>query len=430
MATFYYRAVTSAGGWQEGTREGRSERAVARDLQTMGLAPVYVGLSPESGRGSHGPAWSRFGGMGLGGSRGHSSGAAQSLLAFWSGGRVTSRDRLLFTQELATLLNAGVPLDRALSICSELTENRALREILADVLRQVRAGKSLAEALEAQGKAFSRLYVNMVRAGQASGTLAAIFERLAQLEAAAAEWRSQLISSLIYPALLTAVAVASLAVLMNVVVPRFAQVFESTGLPIPLPTYLLLETSRLIQTYGWIALLAVIAGAILFRRALQTPAGRERWDRFLLRLPLVGDLLRRAETARFARTMATLVAGSVPLVQSLGLAKDVIGNRVMAASLDRVAQGVKRGEGIAAPVRQTGVFPPLAAHLLTVGEETGHLDTVFERLANIYDRETQTAVRRLTALFEPVVILGMGLMVGVIVLSLLMAITSINEVPL
>jgi general secretion pathway protein F len=294
----------------------------------------------------------------------------------------------------------------------------------------VRAGKSLADALEAQGKAFSRLYVNMVRAGQASGTLAAIFERLAQLEAAAAEWRSQLISSLIYPALLTAVAVASLAILMNVVVPRFAQVFESTGLPIPLPTYLLLETSRLIETYGWIALLAVIAGAILFRRALQTPAGRESWDRFLLRVPLVGDLLRRAETARFARTMATLVAGSVPLVQSLGLAKDVIGNRVMAASLDRVAQGVKRGEGIAAPMRQTGVFPPLAAHLLTVGEETGHLDTVFERLANIYDRETQVAVRRLTALFEPVVILGMGLMVGVIVLSLLMAITSINEVPL
>lgn len=426
MATFYYRAVTAAGRWQEGTREGKSEKAVARDLQTLGLAPVYIGLSPEGGRGSHGTISVPWVGRG----RGDSPGASQSFWAFWSGGRVTSRDRLLFTQELATLLHAGVPLDRALTICSELTENRAFREILADVLRQVRAGKSLAEALEAQGKAFSRLYVNMVRAGQASGTLAAIFERLAQLEAASAEWRSQLISSLIYPALLTAVAGASLAVLMNVVVPRFAQVFESTGLPIPLPTYLLLETSRLLETYGWIALLAAVAGAVLFRRALQTPAGRERWDRFLLGVPLVGDLLRRAETARFARTMATLVSGSVPLVQSLGLAREVVGNRVMAASLDRVAQGVKRGEGIAAPMRRTGVFPPLAAHLLTVGEETGRLDTMFERLANIYDRETQVAVRRLTALFEPVVILGMGLMVGVIVLSLLMAITSINEVPL
>ena len=423
MATFYYRAVTAAGRWQAGTRQGMTEKAVARDLQTIGLTPVYVGPSPES-PGARGGDW--LGSLFSWGEA-SSAGGARSL---WSGRRATRRDRLLFTQELATLLNAGVPLDRALSICSELTESKAFQQVIADVLRQVRGGKSLADALEAQGKAFSRLYVNMVRAGQASGTLAAIFQRLAELEAAAAEWRSQLISSLIYPALLTAVAVASILVLMNVVVPRFAQVFESTGLPIPLPTYLLLETSRLLQRYGWIALLAMVVAGILFRRALQTPAGRERWDRFLLGVPLLGELVRRAETARFARTMSTLVAGNVPLVQSLGLAREIIGNRVMAASLDRVAQGVKRGEGIAAPVRQTGVFPPLAAHLLTVGEETGRLDTVFERLANIYDRETQTAVRRLTALFEPVVILGMGLMVGVIVLSLLLAITSINDVPL
>ena len=227
MATFYYRAVTSAGRWQEGTRQGLTEKAVARDLQSIGLAPVYVGLSPQV---------SRVRGEWLVSLFGQGEVSSGGGTRWWSGGRVTSRDRLLFTQELATLLNAGVPLDRALTICSELTENKAFQQILADVLRQVRAGKSLADALEAplgsaRGKAFSRLYVNMVRAGQASGTLATIFQRLAELEAAAAEWRSQLISSLIYPALLTAVAVASLAVLMNVVVPRFAQVFESTGLP-------------------------------------------------------------------------------------------------------------------------------------------------------------------------------------------------------
>lgn len=423
MATFYYRAVNAAGRWQEGHREGMTEKAVARDLQTLGLVPVYVGPSPE---GSGARRGNRLGPL-LGSGQASSAGGTRFA---WSGRRVTRSDRMIFTQELATLLNAGVPLDRALSICSELTENKAFRETLADVLRQIRAGNSLADALEAQGKAFSRLYVNMVRAGQASGTLAAIFQRLAELEAAAAEWRSQIISSLIYPALLTAVAITSMVILMNVVVPRFAQVFESTGLPIPLPTYLLLETSHALQRYGWMVLLAVVAAGLLFRRALQAPEGRERWDRFLLGIPLVGELVRRAETARFARTMATLVAGSVPLVQSLGLARETLGNRVMAASLDRVAQGVKRGEGIAAPVRQTGVFPPLAAHLLTVGEETGRLDSVFERLANIYDRETQVSVRRLTALFEPVVILGMGLMVGVIVLSLLLAITSINDVPL
>ena len=422
MATFYYRAVTAAGRWQQGTREGRTEKSVARDLQAMGLTPVYVGASQEQSRAS-GAGWLAS----LGGSGEAAGGGAH---AAWFADRVTRRDRLLFTQELATLLNAGVPIDRALTICAELTESKAMRRLLAGVLREVRAGKSLADALGAHGKSFSRLYVNMVRAGQASGTLGAIFQRLAELEAAATEWRSQLVSSLIYPGLLTAVALASIAVLMNVVVPRFAQVFESTGLPIPLPTYMLLEASRLTETYGWMVLLAAAAGVALFRQALRTPAGRARWDRFLLRVPLVGELLRRAETARFARTMATLVAGSVPLVQSLGLAKEVVGNRVMADSLDRVAQGVKRGEGIAEPVRKTGVFPPLAAHLLLVGEETGRLDTVFERLANIYDRETEVAIKRATALFEPALILSMGLMVGVIVLSLLMAITSINDVPL
>ncbi len=421
MASFYYRAVSAAGQWKEGAREGSTEKAVAQELQAMGLAPVYVGLSSDGA--ARGGSWLE---TLLGGS---ANGSQSSLQWPWAGERITRQDRLLFTQELATLLHAGVPLDRALTICSELTEKQAFRRLVGDVLRQVRAGKSLADALEAQGKVFSRLYVNMVRAGQASGSLPLVFERLAAFEAAAAEWRSQILSALIYPALLTVVAIASLAVLMNFVVPRFAQVFESTGLPMPLPTYWLLQASRLIGSYGWIALLVLVAGGIFFRQALQTPAGREQWDRFLLRLPLVGELVRKAETARFARTMSTLVAGSVPLVQSLGIAREVVGNRVMAGSLERVVQGVKRGEGLAGPVRRTGEFPPLASHLLLVGEETGRLDLMFEQVAGIYDKETQVAIRRLTGLFEPLVILGMGLVVGVIVLSLLLAITSINDVP-
>jgi general secretion pathway protein F len=177
------------------------------------------------------------------------------------------------------------------------------------------------------------------------------------------------------------------------------------------------------------ALLAAAGGAVWLRRFLRTPQGRERCDRFLLRLPLVGEMLRKAETARFARTMATLVAHSVPLVESLRIVKETVTNRVVADSLDGVIQGVKRGEGIAGPVERAGSFPPLAVHLLRVGEETGRLDAMFEKLADTYDNETRVALRRLTALFEPVVILTMGLMVGAIVLSLLLAITSINEIP-
>jgi general secretion pathway protein F len=420
VATFHYRAVTGAGELQEGVREGASEKAVAHELQSMGLVPVFVG--PSAGREANGKqSWTAalFGG-----------GRAVSQQGGWlAGRRVSARDRLLFTQELSTLLNAGVPLDRALSICSELTESKAFREIISSVLRQVRSGKSLSEALEAQGKVFSKLYVNMVRAGQASGTLHLVLQRLAEFEASAAEWRANLISSLIYPALLTLVAIASILVLMEFVIPRFAQVFESTGLPIPLPTYLLLRAGQLLQSYGWILLAAIVAAVILFRRFIHTPHGRERWDSFQLRIPLLGELLRKAETARFARTMSTLVANSVPLVQSLSIVKEMISNRVMSSSLDDIALGVKRGEGIAAPVRKSGVFPALAAHLLSVGEETGRLDAMFERLASIYEDESRVAMRRLTALFEPMVILGMGLTVGVIVLSLLLAITSINDVP-
>lgn len=421
MASFHYKALTSSGEVRTGVREGASEKVVARELQAGGLMPVYVGVAQSSS-----------GALGWLASLTRDGAAPQRAsvrLTDLLGRRISGRDRLLFTQELATLLNSGVPLDRALTICSELTENAHFRAVISDILRQVRAGKQFSDALDAQGRLFSKLYVNMVRAGQASGTLHLVLQRLAEFETSAAEWRSNLISSLIYPALLVVVAVGSIFVLMNFVIPRFAQVFESTGLPIPLPTYILLRAGELLKEYGWVALLVIVMGVVVFRRFIQTPAGRESWHRFQLRVPLVGELLRKAETARFARTMSTLVANSVPLVQSLNIVKEMIGNRVMAGSLETVAQGVKRGEGIAAPVRKSGVFPPLAAHLLTVGEETGHLDEMFERLASIYENETRVATRRLTALFEPMVILGMGLTVGVIVLSLLLAITSINDVP-
>jgi general secretion pathway protein F len=420
METFYYRAATASGQWQQGSRKGMNEGAVAQELRAMGLIPVYIGASPSEDRTA---GWREA----LRGAR--SAGPGRPLWRALVPSRSVAQDRLMFTQELATLLQAGVPLDRSLSICAELTSSRRFREIILDVLRQVRGGLSLAEALEKRPGSFSRVYVNMVRAGQASGTLPLVFQRLSEFESQAAEWRSHLISSLIYPVLLTIVAIASLGVLMNFVVPRFAQVFEYTGMPVPAATAVLLNTSKFLQSYGWMALLAAVVAVVLARRALRTAAGRERADGFLLRLPLIGEMLRKAETARFARTMATLVGQSVPLVESLRIGKETILNRVMSSSLDGVIQGVTRGEGIAAPVERAGAFPPLAVHLLRVGEETGRLDTMFERLANIYDNETRVALRRITALFEPVVILGMGLVVGAIVLSLLLAITSINEIP-
>jgi general secretion pathway protein F len=196
---------------------------------------------------------------------------------------------------------------------------------------------------------------------------------------------------------------------------------------IPTPTLIMLEASRLMQNYGLAAAVVLIAAILVFVSYIRSSAGALWWDALRLRLPVLGDALRKAETARFARAMATLVAASVPLVQSIGISKGILNNRRIAGSLDMVAQGVKRGEGIAGPLQRGGEFPALAGHLLSVGEETGHLDAMFTRMADIYDAETRTAIRRFTSLFEPLIILVMGLMIGTLILSLMLAITSIND---
>jgi general secretion pathway protein F len=342
-------------------------------------------------------------------------------------GRGRGRDVLFFTQELSTLLNAGVPLDRALSISGELTERPAFRLVLLDVLRILKGGKSLADSLAAYPKHFPELYINMVRAGEASGSLAIVFDRLAEFEKSRDELRGYIVSSLMYPMLLSLVGLGSIFVLLNWVVPRFAQVFEDSHLKMPLPTRIMMEASKIVQGYWIYAAVILVVTALSFRSYIQTPAGRLWWDGVRLRVPLLGDALRKAETARFARAMATLVANSVPLVQCINIASAILNNKMMAGALDGIAQGVKRGEGIAAPLRRAGVFPPLAGHLLTVGEETGHLDHMFARMAEIYENDTKVSIRRFTSLFEPVVILVMGLIVGGFILSMLLAITSINE---
>ncbi len=323
-----------------------------------------------------------------------------------------------------------MPLDRALSITCELTEGSQFRLIVLDVLRVLKGGRSLADSLGTHPAYFSDLFVNMVRAGEASGSLASVFERLSEFERTRDDLRSYIVSAMVYPALLMLVGFASILVLLNFVVPRFAGIFEGSHLVMPLPTKLMLESSKFLQNYGLLIMGVIAAAAILFYAYIRTQAGRFWWDSIRLRMPLLGDALRKAETARFARAMGTLVSNSVPLVQSIGIAGAILNNKRISKSLDIVALGVKRGEGISAPLRRAGEFPPLAGHLLSVGEETGRLDAMFNRMADIYEADTKAAIRRFTSLFEPMVILVMGLIVGTLILSILLAITSINDVAM
>jgi general secretion pathway protein F len=401
-ATFHYRAVAPDGKLRTGVITAESNKTVTRELTRQGLTPIYVGLEEKKS-------------------------SAFKLPQLNSGRR---RDVLFFTQELSTLLNSGVPLDRALSITSELTTHQQFRTIVLDILRSIKGGKSLADSLALHPVYFSDLFINMVRAGEASGSLGQIFERLSEFERSRDELRSYIISAMIYPGLLACVGVGSIFVILNFVVPRFASIFDDSRMKIPLPTLIMLQASHIVQTWWWVVALVLTAGAAGFRFYIATPKGRFWWDTVRMKIPILGDALLKAETSRFARAMSTLVGNSVPLVQSLHISAGILFNSRMANSLKEVAQGVKRGEGISQPLARTHMFPPLAAHLLTVGEETGKLDLMFARMAEIYEEETRASIKRFTAIFEPLVILVMGIVVGALILSMLIAITSINEVAI
>jgi general secretion pathway protein F len=400
MATFFFRAVASDGKLRTGTITAETEKIVARELKRQGLIPVFVGSEKKK----------------------------DLQLKLPSFGRGHRKDVLFFTQEMSTLLNAGVPLDRALGITAELTEKGNFKSIVLDVMRVLKGGKSFAESLGTHPQHFSDLYVNMVRAGEASGSLGTIFERLAEFERTRDDLRGYIVSSLIYPALLTLVGIGSIFILLDFVVPRFAAIFSDPRMKIPTPTLLLMQTSEYVRAYSLPAFAVLVVLILGFQAYIRTAAGALWWDSLRLKTPLLGDALRKAETARFARAMATLIAASVPLVQSIGIARGILNNRRIAGSLEQVSQGVKRGEGIAGPLGRAGQFPPLASHLLAVGEETGNLDAMFQRMADIYDAETRTAIRRFTSLFEPLIILVMGILVGSLILSMMLAITGINDV--
>jgi general secretion pathway protein F len=256
-----------------------------------------------------------------------------------------------------------------------------------------------------------------------------VLDRLVEFEEFAEELRNYLLSALIYPALLVTVGGAAIALLLGFVVPRFAEVFQEAGRSLPLPTLLMLEVSSLFRHYSWIAVLALGAAVWGWHRWVSTDPGRLRWDHWKLRAPLVGPVLLKLETARFAKTLGTLLTQTVPIVSALRLTQEVLRNRVLVTAMDPLMQGVKRGQGLASSLAKVGAFPPLAVQLATMGEQTGKLDAMLLEISSIYDREVRSATKRLVALVEPAVILVMGLVVGAIVISTLLAIVSINEVP-
>lgn len=405
MAFFQYRAADQAGKVVEGVMEADAENSVVLRLREMGCIPLRIAMPSD---------------------RAISSARQQPLFAKR---RVSQQQLLQFTRELGTLLSAGLPLDRSLSILGGLFEGSELSKIIRSLVEAVRAGKSLAASMGEHPDVFPRIYVNMIRAGEAGGILESVLRYLTEYLESTLTLKEEVKSALIYPAILATAAGTSLIVLFLFVIPRFSTIFKGVGKALPWITQVVIGFSQILTQYGWYMLLAgaALVGGLLFY--IRSPEGRGEWDRFCLRAWLIGDLVRKFETARFARTLSALIKGGVPLLDALGTVQGVVGNRLLVRAIGQVQVRVREGKGMARPLSESGLFPALALNMIAVGEETGKLDGMLAEVANYYDQEVKRATKRLTSLLEPVLILGMGLIIAVVVISMLLAIFSINDLP-
>jgi general secretion pathway protein F len=404
MPVFVYKAADRRGQTVDGVMEAPDARAVVERLHKEAYYPIKV--SPHGER----AGW-------------FSLGASTS--------RVRQRDLLALTQQLATLFEAGLPLDRALSILQDLADGPRVKAIVTDLLHSVRGGASFSEALARHHpRPFSRLYINMVRAGEKGGVLEVSLRRLAEFLEARAAFNDAVMSALAYPLVITTVGAGAIVFLMTFVIPRFATIFEDLGQTIPLPTQILLTVSAALQTYWWVGAIVVLAGVLAWRVWTANPEGRLAWDRTLLRLPLVGHLTMKVETARFARTLGTMLRSGVPVLGAMGVVGDMMSNQAVGVAVSRLADGVKRGGTIAVGMQQHGAFPALAIHMVRVGEETGRLEEMLLKVADTFETDVRTELKRVLGLLEPAIILGMGVLVAFIVVAMLLAIFSINELPL
>jgi len=355
---------------------------------------------------------------------------AQNILhrdLFGTGG-IAQRDIAVATRELATLLKAGVPLDRALRVLIDVADVKAVRDMHSRILERVQGGASLADAIEGEGSSFPPFYVGMVRAGEAGGSLHEVLVRLADFMERIQSLRESVRSALISPAILMIMAVLTVIVMFGLVLPQFRPLFEGMGDALPLLTRIFLTVGDFVQEWWWAGALIIVLAVILLRRALKDSAFRLRWDGWKLGIPLAGDLLRKIETARFAHTMAMMLHGGQPLLDALGIVRDVIGNSALRQALAAITERLRQGQGLATPMAECGLFPSLAIHLIRVGEEGGQLEAMLEQLATIYDREVQEATKRLMALLVPLLTIGLGVVIAIIIISVLGAFLSVNEI--
>ncbi|MEJ8569034.1 type II secretion system F family protein [Elongatibacter sediminis] len=401
MPLYEYKAVAPSGETVQGTMDAPSVDLVVLKLQEAGNIPLHA---REAGSGGFGLGALRMGSRGI-----------------------NAREVGQFTQQLATLLSAGMPLDRSLQVLLELADTERVKRTVKEIRDHVREGGSLSDALEKQHGAFSRLFVNMVRAGEVGGTLDVTLNRLSEYLERSRDLKDSIVSALVYPVLLLFLAAGSLILLLVYVIPQFTPIFEELGGDLPTITKIVLAFGALLQNFWWAIILVTVVAVIQVRRLLADDERRFSWDGRVLSMRWVGDLVGKIETARLTRTLGTLLSNGVPLLAALSIARNVITNTVLRKEVSDAAREVKTGGGLARNLAKSGRFPRLALQMISVGEETGQLDSMLMKVSDTYDIEVRNTIDRLLSIFTPVVTLLLAVLIGTIVLSVLLAILSIND---
>jgi general secretion pathway protein F len=402
MSRFLYRAVSASGELSAGDLVGVSTAEVVARLQALDLIPLHVEPADNS----------RLGALLRG--------------DFGLTPAVGRRAMTPFIRQLATLLRASLPIDRALAILQESAQRHADQALARRLLDRVRGGSGLADAM-AEESAFPAFCIAMVRAGEVSGALDGVLERLGQFLARSDAARAKIKSAMIYPSIVLTACVASLVVLFACVVPRFAPFFADSGATLPMTTQMLLAAGELAEAYWWLPGLATLLAGAVITLLLRDPRQRRRWDALVLRLPVLGPLVGKTEIAQFARVLGTLLKSGVALTQSLAIAGGTLRNRMLATAINGVAASVREGKGLADPLARSGVVPTLALRLIRIGEETARLDDMLLEIATVYDEETAQRIERLLAMLGPAITIGLGLVVALVIGSIMLAILSVYE---
>ena len=405
MGRYRYKAVNGTGEIVEGEMDAASEAVVVHHLQGLGLLPIRADEAKSS--------------------------SLRDLLSIDvvpSKRGLAQRELVTLTRDLATLLDAGIELEQGLEILQSLSEQEQVSRVVGRLLESVREGATLADALASFPETFSNLYISMVQAGEAGGSLQETFSRMATFLEQSDTAREEVKSALVYPVILSLTALASVFVLVGFVLPRFKPLFENAGRELPVPTQIVMHIGEAVESQWWLIVALALTSFVLARVVLRAPAARLRWDAGVLRLPVIGALITKIETARLTRTLGTLLTNGVPMLGALDIAQRTIGNRAFVHGLSGVTDAVKSGRRLSDEFTDTAVFPRLGSHLVRVGEESGRLENMLLKAADIYDEETRRSVRRTVAILTPVVTIVLGLLIAAIILSILLAILTINEV--